>query len=89
MPGNLRSCLTQDWNVANNAYSRTTARTIAARDIAELQARLQDKKRSAKTVRNILGVLSSALTVAKGWGYLETLPICDGRCLSRRFPSLP
>jgi hypothetical protein len=32
MPGNLRSCLTQDWNVANNAYSRTAARALSRSD---------------------------------------------------------
>ncbi len=29
MPGNLPSCLPQNWNVANNAYSRTIARRLA------------------------------------------------------------
>ena len=32
MPGNRRSCLMQDWYVANNAYSRTTVRALAELD---------------------------------------------------------
>lgn len=32
MPGNRRSCLTQDWNVANNAYSTTVGRNSGGLD---------------------------------------------------------
>jgi integrase len=48
-------------------------RTIDEPFIAALQAKV-GKDRSPKTVRNVMGVLSSALHIAEEWGYIDRVP---------------
>src|SRR5262249_34092397 len=47
---------------------------ISEPQIAELQAKLVQEGKPAKTVRNILGVLAAALRMACEWRYLEERP---------------
>ena len=55
-------------------FGKKLVRDITTLDVARLQASLYAGRRSPKTVRNHMGVLSKALTVAKTWGYLDDKP---------------
>jgi len=55
-------------------FGSTLLKDIGAADVAQLQASLYSNRRSVKTVRNIMGVLSRALNVAKTWGHIDQVP---------------